>query len=90
MSDNSKVVVALLAGIAVGAAIGILFAPESGSQTRNRLSGALKDLGDSIKDLASEGMDELHDTGERVAGAVKSKVKRAQDRFDEAGNQAGA
>lgn len=89
MSDNSKIVVALLAGLAVGAAVGILFAPESGSETRNRLSNALKDLGDSIKDLASEGMDELHETTEKVAGAVKSKMKGAQDRFDQASNQAG-
>ncbi|MFM6976800.1 MAG: YtxH domain-containing protein [Sphingobacteriaceae bacterium] len=89
MSDNSKIAVALLSGLAVGAAVGILFAPERGSETRSRLSNALKDLGDSIKDLASEGIDELHETTEKVAGAVKSKMKSAQDQLDQASNQAG-
>ena len=89
MSDNSKIVVALLAGVAVGAALGILFAPESGSATRDRLGKALKDLGDTIKELSNEGLDEMSDAVEKVGDAVKSKVKKAQDTVNEAGSRAG-
>ncbi len=89
MSDNSKIVVALLAGVAVGAALGILFAPESGSETRDKLSKALKDLGERIQGLTEEGMDDLSETAEKVGSAVKSKMKKTQDTFNEAGNQAG-
>ena len=89
MSDNSKIVVALLAGVAVGAAIGILFAPEKGTETRDRLSNALKDLGSSIKDLAAEGLDNLDEAKDRISGEVKSKIRKAQDNFNEASNQAG-
>jgi gas vesicle protein len=42
MNDNTKVVVALLAGLAAGAALGILFAPEKGTETRDKLSESLK------------------------------------------------
>jgi gas vesicle protein len=41
MSDNTKVMVALLAGLAAGAALGILFAPEAGAETRDKLSWAI-------------------------------------------------
>lgn len=62
MSNNTKIVIALLAGAAVGATLGILFAPESGSETRERLTKALKDLGDSIQDLAESGLEDLNET----------------------------
>lgn len=55
MNDSAKVVVALLAGLAAGVVIGVLFAPDKGAETRDKLNESLKNLGDSIKDrLASE------------------------------------
>ena len=66
MNTNSKIVAALLTGLAVGAVLGVLFAPESGSETRERLSNALNDLGDSIKDLASKGLEDLDDAAEKM------------------------
>ena len=50
MKDNSKVLIALLAGLAAGAALGILFAPEKGTETRDKLSESLKNLGDTMID----------------------------------------
>lgn len=64
MNTNTKIVIALLAGVAVGATLGILFAPESGSETREKLNNALKDLGDSIKDLANSGLEDLNEAVE--------------------------
>ena len=52
MTDNSKVVVALLVGLAAGAALGVLFAPDKGTETRDKLSESLKNMGDSIKETA--------------------------------------
>ena len=43
MNDNSKVLLGLLAGLAAGAALGLLFAPAKGSATRDKLSQSLKD-----------------------------------------------
>jgi gas vesicle protein len=37
MNDNSKVLIGLLAGLAAGTALGLLFAPEAGTETRERL-----------------------------------------------------
>lgn len=65
--SESKVVIALLAGLAAGAALGILFAPEAGTETRDKLSESLASLGESIKTTAAGQIDKL-------SGVVKDKV----------------
>lgn len=78
MNDNTKVVVALLAGLAAGAALGILFAPEKGTETRDRLNDALKNLGDSIKDLAAEEIDKLSVFKDDLVSNIKSKMNSSE------------
>jgi len=84
MKDNSKILIALLAGMAVGAALGILFAPDKGSETRDKLSDSLKNLGDSIKDRAAEEIENLTEFKEKVVENIKSKIKSAEDDFTHA------
>lgn len=48
MKSNS--IIALLAGTAIGVAIGVLIAPEKGSETRRRLISEGEDLKDSARD----------------------------------------
>lgn len=50
-SNNSgKMIGALLIGAAIGGALGILFAPDKGSETRKKIAGKTNDLTDSLKD----------------------------------------
>jgi gas vesicle protein len=79
MNDNSKVLVALMAGLAAGVALGILFAPEKGSETRDKLNDALKNLGDSIKDRAAEEIDNLTDLKEKVINSIKSNFNAVEE-----------
>lgn len=87
MNDNAKVVAALLAGLAAGAALGILFAPDKGSETREKLNDSLKDLGDALKERTAEQLDHLNDFKEKVVAAVKTKVGQqggaVQEAFEE-------
>ncbi|MCY1524636.1 YtxH-like protein [compost metagenome] len=81
MNDNSKVLIALLAGVAAGAALGLLFAPEKGSETRDKLSQSLKDLGDSIKDKAADEINNLTGLKDKVVDSIKSKLRTAEEEY---------
>ena len=78
MNDNSKVLIALLAGIAAGAALGFLFAPERGEETRDKLNDSLKNLSDSIKDRAADELGNLSEYKTKVVDNIKSKISTAE------------
>jgi len=81
MSDNSKVLIGLLAGLAAGAALGLLLAPEKGSDTRDKLSQSLKDLADTIKDKAADEINNLTSLKDKVVDSVKSKLRQSEEEF---------
>ena len=83
MNDNAKVVAALLAGLAAGTALGILFAPEKGSETREKLNDSIKDLGDALKERTAEQLDNLNDFKEKIVAAVKTKVNQQDHPIEE-------
>ena len=50
---KSRTVFALLAGAAVGAVLGILFAPDKGEKTRKKMKKTTEDYIDSVKEKLS-------------------------------------
>lgn len=63
MNNQGKSLIAFLAGIAAGSAIGVLFAPEKGEVTRDKISTNLGDYRDQLKNFITE----LRERGEEVA-----------------------
>lgn len=49
--NNSQAGFALVAGLAIGAVLGVLFTPKSGSDVRKGFGNKAKDVGGSAKDL---------------------------------------
>jgi gas vesicle protein len=49
MSNNTNSVLALLLGAAIGAGVGILFAPDKGSKTREKIKDGFDDAKDNLK-----------------------------------------
>lgn len=49
-SNTGKVIGAIFLGAAIGGALGILFAPDKGSETRKKISKKGNDLTDAVKE----------------------------------------
>ena len=58
MKDQSKVVVAVIAGLAAGVVLGMLLAPEKGEENRKKVASLAKDILDSAKKLAGQVVDD--------------------------------
>jgi len=83
MNDNSKVVVSLLAGLAAGAALGILFAPEKGNETRDKLTESLKNLSDSIRETAATEIDNLVGMKDKIVDNIKTKISGEEEEYQD-------
>lgn len=63
--ESSKVVVGVLAGVAIGAPVGVLFAPAKGSKSRKRMmhkaTAYKEELRSKIEDLV-DGVSEQYDS----------------------------
>ncbi len=62
-----RILVATLTGFVAGLAVGLLVAPSSGSETRQRIADSASDLAgglkDKIRNFAAKAEDELSDLG---------------------------
>ncbi|WP_395043987.1 YtxH domain-containing protein [Flavobacterium sp.] len=73
--ETSKVVLGVLAGVAVGALFGVLFAPDKGFQTRKKIVDTGKDYANGLKEkfenlyqeVVNKNEDILKDANEMVA-----------------------
>ena len=84
-----KVWAAFMVGVAAGAAVALLYAPQTGERTRRQLRRNIEDAGDYIKDAADNlgdhagkyvkrGRDIVDDVVESASNAVTAAKKVVQ------------
>jgi gas vesicle protein len=54
MNTTGKVTVGILAGALAGAILGILFAPDKGTETRRKISQSSKDMTNDVKEKITD------------------------------------
>lgn len=75
MNTSGKILAAVAAGIAAGAVLGILFAPDKGSETRRKINEKGKKFTDDVKDKFQKGKDKFNDMTEDIKQSVREKVE---------------
>ena len=66
-------------GVAAGAAVALIYAPQSGEKTRRQLRRGLEDAGDYIKDAADTFGDHAEKYVKRGKGIVEDAVDSASN-----------
>jgi gas vesicle protein len=81
--SKGKVLLGVLAGVAIGAALGVLFAPDKGWNTRKRISKKAEDLTEDLRDKFEEFLDsisvkvdDMKEEAEDLKGKRKSETKK--------------
>ncbi|MFM2424829.1 MAG: hypothetical protein RL747_373 [Bacteroidota bacterium] len=81
--DTGKVVLGVFAGMAAGALLGVLFAPDKGSVTRKRIAKRGSDAMDDIKGKYDEILQNLTDKLEEVKEEASNLFENGKDISDE-------
>lgn len=77
-NNKSKVISALMVGTVVGAAVGILFAPNKGKKTRQNIAKGTQNLANSAKDLTND----LAQQASNSYSNVMNKAEKASNYVD--------
>ncbi len=85
--DNGNGILWFLAGLGLGAALGVLYAPKAGQETREAILSAAEESTGTVKDRARQYRDQAQDFVSRGRDYVSQQKDQIRSAF-EAGRQA--
>ena len=81
--NAGKVFLGVLVGVAVGATLGILFAPDKGSKTRKKISKKKDDYADELEEKFNDFIAGITEKFETVKDEATRKVKSGKHQAGE-------
>jgi gas vesicle protein len=85
MSAKNNYWLAFGIGVAAGAAIALLYAPQTGIKTRRQLRKGVEDAGDYLEDAG----DYLKEQAERFSSEAQKAIKRTREQVETVVDKAG-
>lgn len=78
--SKGKLLTGILTGAAAGAIIGILLAPDKGSETRKKIAKKSNDLGGSVKDGFNKLGESLNNKYQNIKGDARDLVEKGKEK----------
>lgn len=83
MNTGSKILIGITAAALAGVGIGMLIAPNSGSESRKKLKKNTNDVANRLLQIVRSNGESFKDAAEEVADDVKSKYRQAKGKVEE-------
>ncbi len=81
MTGLSKVLIAIGAGLAVGATLGVLFAPDEGVETRKRVMKK----GKKLVGLVNDSIDDGRESAQEIKEVLQQQLAKVNRRLNDIG-----
>lgn len=75
--SNGKIVLGVLAGIAAGTLLGVLIAPDKGSETRRKIRQKGDDLVEGVRDGVTSMVDDVASKFDKLRGRARKTMNEA-------------
>ena len=79
---SGKILLGLLAGVAIGATLGIIFAPDKGSATRKKISKKRDKLTEELENKFDEFVDDISEKFETVKDEAASMARKGEHKAE--------
>ena len=80
--NSSKVLLGVLGGVAAGALVGVLFAPDKGSKTRKKIINKANDGVDVLKDKFDSMLESMNEKYENIWQAKEELISEGQAKLN--------
>jgi gas vesicle protein len=80
--NSGKIFLGLLAGVAIGATLGIIFAPDKGSATRKKISKKRDELTEELENKFDEFVDNITEKFETVKDEAASMANKGEHKAE--------
>lgn len=84
MKTNSRIILGIVGAAAAGAIIGLLVAPDKGSELRKKISDAASDFASELTNLLAKGKQQYEHAKDGIINETKGLKADAETRFNKA------